>query len=146
MHIQANKGLFVGLFVASAILVGVICYFMFDDVLFTSENSYLLYFATEILLLAMLTVVVIAVSVKFQRLRFTMRAESCMLDQSLLVIAVFGLLALECFHLVSALHVITTRGLVSALSTVTAVLSSAQVSHHTMHSLYARVHHTTVRI
>ena len=106
-------------------MVAVACYFVFDS---GDSTTILLYFGTDLLLLSMLCVVVVAVFVKFQRLRFMMGTESYMLDQSLLVIAVFGVFVLECFHLVSALHAIVSTGSnISALGTAAAVLSFAQV-------------------
>jgi len=107
-------------------LVAVICYLVFDDSLYGAQSSILIYFSTELSLLSMHCVVVIAACVKFQRLRFVHHVES-FLDQSLLVVAVFGEFALDCFHLVSALNTITTGGIVNIMSAVTAVLSCAQV-------------------
>jgi len=105
-------------------LVAVACYFVFDS---GDSTTILLYFATDLLLLSILCIIVVAVLVKFQRLRFMMGTESYMLDQCLLVIAAFGVFVLECFHLVSGLNSITTGGLISALGTAVAVLSFAQV-------------------
>jgi len=123
-YIQANKGLFLGIFITSVTLVAVACYFVFDS---GDSTTILLYFGTDLLLLSMLCVVVVAVFVKFQRLRFTLRTESLIVDQSLLIIAVFGVFVLECFHLVSALHSINAGGFISAMATAAAVLSFAQV-------------------
>jgi len=117
------------MFIASVTVVAVVCYFVFED----AGTLGTWYFATELLLLPILCVVVVAAAVKFRQLRFVFVAESCLLDYSLLVIAVCGVFVLECFHLVSSLSTITT-GLMSLLSAITAALSSVQVQTLTLKS------------
>jgi len=130
---QANKGLFVGLFIASVMLVAISSYFVFnkgdDD---HGNPSNFIYFGTELGLLVVLFGVVVAAGVKLRRLRFVghVAGESPLeqLDRSLLVVAVFAVLVLECFHLVSALLSVATGIRISAIWVVISVISIAQVS------------------
>jgi len=114
-------------------LVAISCYFVFDDTFFDDTSyggeptSSFVYFGTELGLLSVLFVVVVAAGVKFQTLRFVRRDAESLLDRSLLVVGVFGVMVLECFHLVSAFSYITTGGLVTAMWAGTAVLSCSQV-------------------
>ena len=124
MIVQANKGLFGGLFLASLTLVAVSCYFVFGN---DKELSNFIVFGTELCLLFMLAIIVVASFVKFQKMHFICNVDESLLDQSLIVIAVCGVLVLDCFHLVSGLGSITTGGLISVVVTITAVLSFTQV-------------------
>jgi len=103
-------------------LVAVSCYFVFDDLL-----SIMVYFGTELMLLSAMAVVVVAAGVRFQRLRFARRDAESLLDRSLIVVAVFGVLVLDLFHLVSALNRITDGGVIAVMWLVTSVVSCIQV-------------------
>ena len=104
---KANRGLFFGLFITVLTLVAVSCYFVFDDRLYGSQSSSLTFFATEIMLLAVLSATVVAATASFRRLRFVPTSAASQvnhggIDSSLLVIALVGVYGLECFHFVSA--------------------------------------------
>jgi hypothetical protein len=126
---QANRGLFLGLFVVVLTLVAVSCYFVVDNPLYHGELSSLTFFGTEIALLFLLFTAVVRASVDFQRLRFVAPHVGYRrrLDQYLLVVAAFGVFALECFHLVSAVGNREAGGMMSILAGGTSVLAFAQV-------------------
>jgi Otopetrin len=121
---QANRGLFLGLFVVVLTLVAVSYYFIVDN----GELSNLTFFGTEIVLLFLLCVTIVLASFEFQKLRFSasMVTGSSRLDQSLLIIATFGVFMLECFHLVSAVGN-NNRAMINVLAGGTSVLAFAQV-------------------
>jgi len=117
----------VGLFVAAVTLVAVSCYFVFNDTATGGLKSSFMYFGTELMLLSILLVVVVAAGVKFQRLRFVHVDAESVLDRSLIVVAVFGEFVFDWFHLVSALSLIASGESVTILWAVTAVISCIQV-------------------
>jgi Otopetrin len=111
-------------------LVAVSCYFVVDEPRYHGELSSLTFFGTEIVLVFLLFVAVVLASVKFQRLQFVPPKVGGRrrLDQYLLIVAAFGVFALECFHLVSAVGNQVGGGMMSVLAGGTSVLALAQVS------------------
>jgi len=113
-------------------VVAISYYVVIDD---GDEASSLTHFGIGLPLLSILCVVVIAAFIKFRQLRFVQDDDGseAVLDQYLLVVAVFGALLLECFHFISALGTINTGGLFSILSVVASVIAFIQVSIYMRH-------------
>ena len=122
---KAHKGLFLGLLVVVLTLVAVSCYFVFgagtayfysiDDALFYSG---FIFFVTELSLLALSGGAVVIGFVRFRRLRF-IPIPGDRLETALLIFALAGVIAMKCFHGVSAASSIRSRGdIVGILSAV----------------------------
>lgn len=112
---KANKGLFLGLFIAVITLIAVSCFFVFDQEFNGSRISSLIYFVTEILLLTLSAFVVIVAFVRFQQLRFV-SLEDGEFDSILLVTAYCGICLFNCFLVIAAAQNLEQFGLTAILA------------------------------
>ena len=135
---KANKGLFLGLFIAILTLISISCFFVFGSKPDGSFTASLIFYATEITLLFLACSLVIAGFFKLQQLRFSSLADdNCTLDDRLLVVSLFGLFAFNVFLVVSSVANIDESGLIGILSLVSAVLAFIQAAKQTVFILDA---------
>lgn len=131
---KAHKGLFLGLLVVVLTLVAISCYFVFgtgtayfysaQDAVFYSG---FIFFFTEVALLVLSSCAVVVGFVRFRRLRF-IPIPADRLETALLIFALAGVIAMKCFHGVSAVSSILSPGdTVGVLSTVASAVLLIEV-------------------
>ena len=130
---KANKGLFLGLFIAILTLISISCFFVFGSKPGGAFTASLMFYVTEITLLILACTLVIVGFLKLQQLRFSLQADdNCTLDDRLLVISLFGLFIFNVFLVVSSVANIDEVGLIAILSLVSAVLAFLQSAKQTV--------------
>jgi hypothetical protein len=122
---KANKGLFLGLFIAILTLIAISCFFVFDEKFKNSDTASMIFYITEITLLFLSCMVVLIGFFKLQQLKFSGHDDNSFMAP-LLVIALFGLCTMNTFLVVSSATSIEEYGLIGMFSLGTALLAFMQ--------------------
>jgi hypothetical protein len=125
---KANKGLFLGLFVAVLTLIAVSCFFVFTGEMYDYTIGQILFFVTELVLLWLCFCVVIVGCARMQKLRFMHEVAEGQLDMVLLVISFFGICFFNIFLSISAISHVVPFDLLATLTASTTLMSLIQAT------------------
>lgn len=125
---KANKGLFVGLFVLIATTISVATFFVFEESdSNTGQPATTVFFATELGLLVLATIIIITNFIIFQQLKFEAKREGQHnLDVNLLVVGLFGVCVFNVFLMVASSVNFNAYGTIGYMSFAAALLGFSQ--------------------
>ncbi|CAD5119455.1 DgyrCDS8062 [Dimorphilus gyrociliatus] len=124
---KANKGLFLGLFIAILTLISMSCFFVFDKKLNNAKSAAFIFYITETTLLSLCAGVVVVAFFKLQQLRF-LGLEEASFESLLLVISLSGLCMYNIFLVVSSIATVSQFGVLSGLSLISSLLAFVEAA------------------